>query len=599
MKEFVKMVLAVLCALFIAGILCFLLTLGMIGSMAAMGSAKPVLPRNGVLDLNMADFVLGEQTQDDPMASLAAVNPLANGDATATIGLHDAVLALEAAAADPSVKYIFLRPDGVSSGVALTQEFRTALEEFRKSGKAVVAYIESPSTTSYFLASAADKIYMSSMHGGQPMIVGLAGQMMFLKDLLDKLGVNVQLIRHGKYKSAGEMFIKNQASPENLEQNQVMVDGMWNSLVAPMAEARGLTAEQFNALVDGLALNFPEDFIEHNLVDALLNRDELIQKLCDLAVVEKKEDLHLVGFAEYVNAKVTGAVPSKVKSSVAVIYAEGDIVEGDGEKGVAGDRFARIIEKVRKDENVKAVVLRVNSPGGSVSASSKIKVALDSLMAYKPVVASYGDYAASGGYWISANTQHIFSDPGTLTGSIGVFSMIPDFSKTAKNLAHVNVTMVKSNRHSDMFSMMRPLDAEETAYMQASVEDIYEQFVNLVSTGRNLTPERVDEIAQGRVWTGTDALGIGLVDEIGTLEQAIVYAASLAGLDYKEDYKVEAWPKPKDTMTSLLELLGSQRQEKEILAGTPFSGMESAVKALLANEPSKVYARLPYSIDIR
>ena len=171
--------------------------------------------------------------------------------------------------------------------------------------------------------------------------------------------------------------------------------------------------------------------------------------------------------------------------------------------------------------------------------------------------------------------------------------------KTAKNLAHVNVTMVKSNRHSDMFSMMRPLDAEETAYMQASVEDIYEQFVNLVSTGRNLTPERVDEIAQGRVWTGTDALGIGLVDEIGTLEQAIVYAASLAGLDYKEDYKVEAWPKPKDTMTSLLELLGSQRQETEILAGTPFSGMESAVKALLANEPSKVYARLPYSIDIR
>ena len=257
-----------------------------------------------------------------------------------------------------------------------------------------------------------------------------------------------------------------------------------------------------------------------------------------------------------------------------------------------------MIEKVREDDNVKAVVLRVNSPGGSVSASEKIKVALDSLMAGKPLVASYGNYAASGGYWISANTQRIFAQPGTLTGSIGVFSMLPDFSKTAKNIAHVNMTMVNSNKHRDLMSSMRPLDAAETAYMQASVEDIYTRFVGLVSKGRGLAPERVDEIAQGRVWTGADAIGLGLVDEIGTLEDAIVYAASLAGFTYKEDYKVVGYPKPKDTMASLLEMLGGDNDD-EILAGTPFAGMESAIQAVLRGEPSKVYARIPYDIDIR
>ena len=598
MKDFVKMVLAVLCALFIVGILSFFLTLGMIGSMAALGSSKTVLPREGVLEINMSDFVLGEQSVDDKMSSFASMNPLSGGSNETTIGLYDAVQAIHAAAADPAVKYIWLRPDGASAGVATAQEFRGALASFRESGKPVIASLNNPSNGGYYLATVADKIYLSSAPGGQSMLLGLSARLMFLKDLLDKLGVNMQLIHHGKYKSAGEMYIRNAASPENLEQNQVMVDGIWKSMCEPMAEARDISVEELNALIDNLSLNFPEDFLEHKLVDELFNRDQLVAKLCELASVEKKEDLHLITFQNYVKAKVFEARPTKAKSVVAVIYAEGDIVEGDGTKGIAGDRFVRVIEKVREDDNVKAVVLRVNSPGGSVSASEKIKVALDSLMAGKPLVASYGNYAASGGYWISANTQRIFAQPGTLTGSIGVFSMLPDFSKTAKNIAHVNMTMVNSNKHSDVMSSMRPLDAAETAYMQASVEDIYTRFVGLVSKGRGLAPERVDEIAQGRVWTGADAIGLGLVDEIGTLEDAIVYAASLAGFTYKEDYKVVGYPKPKDTMASLLEMLGGDNDD-EILAGTPFAGMESAIQAVLRGEPGKVYARIPYDIDIR
>ena len=596
MKDFVKMVLAVLCALFIAGFLGFFLTIGMIGSMAALGSSKTVLPREGVLDINMANFVLGEQSREDNLAAFSAMSPF-GGSSENTIGIYDAVRALEAAAADPAVKYLYLRPDNASAGIATAQEFRRALEAVRASGKPVIAWLDTPTNGGYYLATAADKIYLSSTPGGQSMLVGMSGNLLFLKDLLDRLGVNVQLIRHGKYKSAGEMFVRSSASRENLEQNQVMIDGIWRSMAEPMAAARDIPYDKFNALIDNLSLNFPEDFLAHGLVDELFDRDQLGAKLCALASVEKKEDLHLIAFGDYVKAKVHEAPPSKAKDVVAVVYADGEIVDGSGSASVAGDRFARIIEKLRKDEAVKAVVLRVNSPGGSVVASARIKAALDSLQTEKPVVASYGDYAASGGYWISAHAQRIFAQRGTLTGSIGVFSIFPDFSRTAKNIAHVNITTVNSNKHSDMLSLMRPLDAAETAYMQASVEDVYARFVALVSEGRELTPERVDEIAQGRVWTGADALGIGLVDEIGTLSDAIAYSAGLAGLE-EVDYKVVGYPKPKDTMSSLLEMLAPDK-DTDILAGTPFAGLAPAVRSLLRGQPTQVYARMPYDIEIR
>ena len=586
------MMLAVICAFIVMQVVGFFLFFVMIGSMAAVGSSKTVLPREGVLDLNLSQFTLGEQTQDDGFSP--ALSMLGTSAGGPVVGIWDAVQAIEAAAADPGIKYILLRPDG-ASGISALEELRAALAEFRESGKAVVAYTESPGTGSYYLASVADKVYMTSYHGGTAQMIGVSGQMIFLKDLLDKVGVNFQLIRHGRYKSAGEMYIKNAPSEDNRLQNQVMVNSLWKTVSSSVAASRGFTEEQLNDLVDNLRLNFPEDFLENGLVDELLDHEGLVNKLCLLAQVESQEDLHLVPFADYVSAKVTGFGG---KENVAVLFAEGDIVDGSGYDGIAADRFVTEIDKLRKDKTVKAVVLRVNSPGGSVIASEKIRAALNLLKAEKPLVASYGSYAASGGYWISSGCQKIYSDATCLTGSIGVFSLIPEFSKTAGKLG-VNVVTVGSNKHSDMYSLMRPFDDEEKALMQADVEDIYGRFVNLVAEGRSLETGKVDEMAQGRVWVGTDALELGLVDEIGGLREAVDYAASLAGYISKSDYRVVGYPKPLSTMEQFLQLFGSGNETPSILAGTPFEALGKTLQDLHGNQPSQVYARLPYDIEIR
>ena len=591
MKEFVKMMLAVICAFILMQLVGFFLFFVMVGSMAALGSGKTVLPREGVLDLDMAQFTIAEQTTDDQLSGFS----LGGYFNVPTVGLWDAIQAIDAAAADPGIKYILLRADGASAGISDLEELRSALTEFRRSGKAVVAYTENPSNGSYYLASAADKIYMTSYHGGMVQMTGLAGRMIFLKDVLDKVGVNYQLIRHGKYKSAGEMYIKNAPSEENREQNQVMVNSLWNTVSCQIAESRGIPVEDINALIDNLKLNFPEDMLREGLVDELLDHEGLVNKLCGLAMVEDIKDLHLVPFADYVSAKVLNYGG---KENVAILFADGEIADGSGYQGVTSDRFVKEIDKLRKDNTVKAVVLRVNSPGGSVVASEKIRTALGLLKAEKPVVASYGNYAASGGYWISAGAQKIYSDATCLTGSIGVFSLIPEFSGTTKKLG-VNVVTVGSNKHSDMFSLMRPFDAEETAYLQSYVEDIYGQFVGLVAEGRSLEPVKVDEMAQGRVWVGADALGLGLVDEIGGLREAVAYAASLAGYVNKSDYKVVGYPKPLSTSEQLMMMLSGRQEEPSILSGTPFEFFGRALSTWKENEPTQVYARLPYDIEIR
>ena len=591
MKEFVKMMLAVICAFIVMQLVGFFLFFVMIGSMAALGSGKTVLPREGVLDLDMAQIAIAEQTTDDQLGGFS-LGGYAN---VSTVGLWDAIQAIDAAAADPGIKYILLRPDGATAGTSDLEELRNALTEFRKSGKAVVAYTENPSNGSYYLASACDKIYMTSYHGGMVQMTGLAGRMIFLKDVLDKVGVNYQLIRHGKYKSAGEMYIKNAPSDENREQNQVMVNSLWNTVSCQIAESRGIPVEDINGLIDSLKLNFPEDMLREGLVDELLDHEGLVNKLCGLAMVNDVKDLHLVPFADYVSAKVLNFGG---KENVAILFADGEIADGSGYDGITSDRFVKEIDKLRKDNTVKAVVLRVNSPGGSVVASEKIRTALGLLKAEKPVVASFGNYAASGGYWISAGAQKIYSDATCLTGSIGVFSLIPEFSGATKKLG-VNVVTVGSNKHSDMFSLMRPFDAEETAYLQSYVEDIYGQFVGLVAEGRSLDPAKVDEMAQGRVWVGTDALGLGLVDEIGGLREAVAYAASLAGYVNKSDYKVTCYPAPLTMAEQFMMMLSGQQEEPSILSGTPFEFFGKTLSTLKDNEPTQVYARLPYDIEIR
>ena len=590
MKEYIKMTLATITGLFLFGFVAIFLFAGMIGAIAAAGDTTPVMPKEAVLEIDFTGMSLAEQTTEaDPLAMLQG------GEQVTPVGIYSAINAINAAAQDPAIRYIYMKPDGVAGGTAQIEEFRTALKNFRDSGKAIVSYIESPTNAGYYLASVSDKIYMTKYDGGMNMFNGISSQLIFLKDALDRLGVNVQLIRHGKYKSAGEMYIRNSSSKENMEQNEAMVESLWESLATEIAQSRDITVEELNAMLDNLELNFPADFLEKGLVDELLSREELQQKLADLYITDSYKKVKSISLADY--AKINDVPNLKATNKVAVIYAEGNIVDGNESDGVAGDRFAKIIADVRADKDVKAVVLRVNSPGGSVMASEKIKAELDLLRENVPVIASYGDYAASGGYWISANSDYIFSNATTLTGSIGVFSMIPDIGGVVKDKLHVTITPVKSNEHADMLGMMRALTPKETAYMQASVENIYNKFTSLVAEGRDMTVEDVDAIAQGRVWAGADAIEIGLVDQIGTIEDAIEYAAmSIEGVTSVNDVQVVGYPKPKTTLETLLETLGG---EEYAFTGTALESVEKAFRGWDGSQAGKVYARIPYEIVVR
>lgn len=548
MKDFLKTTLAVICGTLLTSALLFFLVAGFFGSLLAFSESTPILPKSGVLVVDMSKIVLSEQTkQTDPVSSLRGGN-------ISTIGIWDAISAINTAATDPGVKYIYLKTDLNASGISALEEFRKALSDFRiNSGKPVISYIESPSTGSYYLASVADKVYMTSYLGATTLVNGVSSQMIFLGDLLNRLGINVQLIKHGKYKSAGEMYTRSSSTPENREQNQRMVDALWEVISSDIAESRGLDIEDVNSAVNDLKLNLPEDFLRCGFVDELMTSEQLEDKLAALALADNFKDVSMIPFSDYVAVKTA---VSTAKKEIAVIYVDGEIVDGSASSDVAGDRFARVIAKARADSSIKAVVLRVNSPGGSVLASEKIKHELDRLKEDKPLIASYGAYAASGGYWISNNCDKIYSDATTLTGSIGVFGVVPDFSKVAKNTLHVGVESVSSNKHADMYGLMRPFDKSEYAYMQTSIESIYDKFTATVSEGRSLPVETVDAIGQGRVWTGCDALDIHLVDEIGSLEQAILYAADCAGDPDIKSWRIEGYPRPQTQMEMIMSMLG-------------------------------------------
>lgn len=593
MKDFLKITLAVIVGCLILGIVKLFVFFGVIGSLSLLGKSEPVMPGSAILRIDLSEVQFAEQTQD--MSLMAGIS----GSQMKVIGILDAVRAIENAAADPAVKYIYLKPDMVYGGMAQIEELRQALVDFRMSGKAVISYMENPSNAGYYLASVSDKIYMTPHAGGMNMMTGISTQMFFLKDLLDKLGINVQLIRHGKYKSAGEMFVRNEPSPENTAQYQEMVDAIWDSWASSIAESRSISPEKFNSAIDNLELNFPQDYVDAGLVDELLTLDQLKEKLTEYFQATSFEKASMISLSDY--ATLTAVPNFRAGNTVAVIFANGNILDGDAEQQVTGDRFARIISSVRKNENVKAVVLRVNSPGGSVLAAEKIKDEIALLCEEKPVIASYGDYAASGGYWISAGCDYIFTNSSTLTGSIGVFSMIPDFSRTLDDIAHINVRSSNSNRHSDMYSCLRPMTEKELAYMQASVENIYETFTDVVAEGRSLDRSYVDEIGQGRVWAGDDAVRLKLADSKGSLMDAVRYAVSASGSDSSDlsDWNIAEYPTPMTAMEMLVKTLGGNSAAASVFSGTPLEDVEEAFADWNSSQSGKVYARLPYELVIR
>lgn len=463
---------------------------------------------------------------------------------SSSVSLLQMERAIRKAMDDDKIAMIYLNIDHFSAGMAAMEEVRSCLKAFSQAGKPVVAYAVSLSNGSYYLGSVADRIFMYP--SGEGTLNGLGSTQFFLKDLLDKYDIDVQLIRHGKFKSAGEMYIRNDISPENRQQYEELLGSIWGGFVNEMAASRGIEPSRIQELTDSLALSTARTWVDAGLVDGLKYRDEMEDYLCRLFGTTRREDVKVVDIKDYMDKLKKGSSSKKV----AVVYAEGEIVRsGDG---IVGEKLAKQIAAVRADSTVKAVVFRVNSPGGEVVAADMIRREIELLRKVKPVVASYGSYAASGGYLISAGCDRIFTDNATLTGSIGVFGMIPSFGRAIKKNLHVTPVQIGTNAHSGMGTGIAPLSSEEEAWYQQEIEGIYDAFVGVVCEGRGMTYDAVDSIAQGRVWAGSDALGIGLCDEKGTLLDAIDCAAKLAGKKLGKNYRIVCWPEKKDLKDRLL-----------------------------------------------
>ena len=586
MKDFLKTTLAVIvgtCITLTVGLFFFI---AIFGAIAALGeSSEPVVPANAILKVDFSNPVT-ELGEEDAMAALQSLN----FSSTKPIGILKAVKAIENAATDPAIKFIYLNLNSMNIGMANMEEVRNALEFAKQQGKGIVSYADNYSQGAYYLASVSDKVYLNS--DGSAPIVGIGSSMMFFKDLLDKLGIQVQLIRHGKFKAAAEQFIASNISKENYQQNKEMIDSIWESWAKEICSSRGITVEEFNKLVDNLELFSGESMVEHGLVDELVSKDQMASIMCTLFGVEKDSDLEFVSLAQYADAKVKPNLGSKEK--IAVIYADGEITM-DAQQGLTVKKFYPIIREVNRDSSIKAVVLRVNSPGGDAQAAEILNKELQLLRSNKPLIISMGEYAASGGYWISAKSEKIFADNTTLTGSIGVFSMSMNYGKGLKQHLHVNTANIGSNAHSTMMNGVDPLDAKEVAFMQGMVEDIYTKFTALVSEGRELPVEYVNEVGQGRVWTGADAFRNKLVDEIGGLTDAIQYAAACADLT---DYRIEEYPKAKTQVEQILELLqGAEASVKAI--ANPEESIREIYSSILEEGQFKVYARHPYCYEFR
>ena len=574
--KFLKNLLAALLGCFIALGLLFLLAVGMIGALMPAEETVTVAP-SSILRIELSSAI-GEQTVSDPL-DLSSVLPVSTG--ASSIGILDAVRAIDYAATDPAIKFIYLTDCGYSSGISYMEELRGALERFRASGKPVIAYGDNFSFGGYYLASVADKIYADEFASNN--ILGMATTIIFLKDVLDRFGVEMQLIRHGKYKSAGEQFIASDISEANRE--QAMVDALWKAAAGSICESREISLTDLDRMVNNLELNTAQDMVDAGLVDELCTVNGMEENLRTLAGAEKLKDVKMITLDKYIKARIK--TNYKAKDKIAIIYADGQI-NPNGSDGITEETFQPIIRDLRADSSVKAVVLRVNSPGGSVQPAEIIRTELELLQQEKPLIVSYGTMAASGGYWISAGADKIYSNSTTLTGSIGVFSMLPSLEKTFKDIAHVNPVTVRSHAHADMGSMTRKLNRQEVAAYQEQVEMIYDHFINIVAEGRSMTPERVDEIAQGRVWCGSEALDINLVNEIGGLKEALDYAAVSAGLD---NYRIESWPKVRTSLDKLMEGLGTASAAVETFSD-PEQLMENLFQSVRAEKG--IYARVPY-----
>ena len=596
MKDFFRSLFAslVALALFTGG--CLLL---LIGFGAVMGSSKTVVAPRTVLVLNLATN-FPDSVQDSNPGAL--VQKAMRGEESDGLPVASVLEALARASHDKNIAALYLTgnvaSEGFGSGPAALKEIREAIQRFQKdSGKPVIAYNHVWSKREYYLCAGATKLYGNP--AGQVDITGLAAEPMFFGGAFKKYGVEVQVTRVGKYKSAVEPYILDKMSDANREQMQSLLGDLWNEWKVAVAGDRKLTPDAVQKLADEQGFVNNPEAVRAGLLDKLASPDEVLGELKVLAGRKADQvDLPQIALGTYMHMPSD----SKGKNRIAVVYAEGEIVDGHGQDGqVGGDRLSRELRKLRLDKHVKAIVLRVNSPGGSALASDLIQHEVILAKKDKPVVVSMGYLAASGGYWISTYGDRIFAEPNTITGSIGVFGLLPNVQKLA-NEHGITWDRVQTAKMANPMTITRPKTEAELARVQALVDDIYSQFLDKVSASRKLKRDDVHEMAQGRVWSGRQALKLGLVDELGGLEDAVRYAAKQAKIE--GDYHVDAPGEPKSTVEKFLKLLGADKSPYSRATAGPvedvrleFQRVLGTVQAL--NDPRGVYARMPFDLSLR
>ena len=490
--------------------------------MAALaGASTTIVEPKSVLKIDLAESIV-DQPVNDPLAGFDPMSMNVQKSVSNMQVMH----AIEAAAQDENIEGIYINLTGTgTASAAMLEEMRNYIETFKNEGKFVIAYNEMYTQGGYYLASVADSIYLNP--AGQLDWRGLAAQVMFYKGLLDKLGVEPQVFRHGTFKSAIEPYILNKMSPANRTQMETYINSIWGTIVEGIAESRNMSIDSLNMFASDLSAMQPEDALDKRMIDGLLYEDQVEDVMREKLALDADEDIPFVTLGEYIAAKPYA--PTYSDNKIEVIYAEGQIVSGTSENGTLGsETLADQLAEARMDEEVKAVVLRVNSPGGSALASEVMWREMELLRQQKPVIVSMGDYAASGGYYISAPADAIVADATTLTGSIGVFGMMFNAEKALQNKLGVTVDVAKSNPSADMGGVFRGVTSAEREFIMKGIEQVYTTFVNHVADGRNMTFDSVDAIGQGRVWTGSDGKRIGLVDQIGGLKYAIAIAADKA-----------------------------------------------------------------------
>jgi protease-4 len=586
MKSFFKNVLSTIVGMVLAVFVILLLFIGIVSiSISSLNNDKEVIVKeNSILKINLAELSVVERTSENPFEGMSF-----SGDLPKTIALKQVLDNIKKAKTDEKIKAIYINTSFVNAGISQIEEIRNKLLEFKQTGKPIIAYSEVYSQAAYYLSSVANKIYLTPE--GIIEIKGLSASIMFYKGLLEKLDIDAQIIRHGKFKGAVEPLILDKMSVANREQMQLFLNSVADNIMDSIANQRGLTLSKIQIHADNLSLENAKSCLDLNYVDALLYQDQLEDTLKTLAGAEK---LSFVALSKYTHAK--GNKKEISRNKIAIIYATGTINSGKGdEKSIGSETTAKAIKKAREDKNVKAIVFRVNSGGGSALASDVIWRETILAKAEKPLVVSMGDYAASGGYYIACAADSIVANPTTLTGSIGVFGMIPNLSKFYKNKLGITIDTVNTGRYADM-GVNRPLSTFEKNKIQNSVKNIYTTFITHVGEGRNMSTEAVDEIGQGRIWAGYDAKEIGLIDTYGGLEKAINIAASLAKI---EDYRIISLPKKKNPFKELSLKLGAEASISDLILSTFgfTTQMIEPIEELLKGD--RIQARVPFIMELK